>query len=125
MNTKFHMWLIFSFKIIEKSLLPNIHKNWIQHFLLVTLVGLLSQAVGHLLKPHMKSLPSYVKDTSDFITKIHNLKGIPQNAFLVTLDGTSLYSHDDGIKAFDHLMSEMGKSQAGSVILKLINFVLT
>ena len=76
----------------------------------------------------MKSLPSYVKDTSDFITKIHNLKGIPQNAFLVTLDGTSLYSnipHDDGIKAFDHLMSEMGKSQAGSVISKLINLVLT
>ena len=76
----------------------------------------------------MKSLPSYVKDTYDFITKIHNLKGIPQNAFLVILDGTSLYSnipHDDGIKAFDHLMSEMGKSQAGSVISKLINLVLT
>ena len=103
-------------------------KNWIQHFLVVTLVGLLSQAVGHLLKPHMKSLPSYVKDTSDLVTKIHNLIGIPQNAFLVTLDGTSLYSnipHDDGIKAFDHLMSEMGKSQAGSVISKLINLVLT
>ena len=71
----------------------------------------------------MESLPSYVKDTSDFITKIHNLKGIPQNAFLVTLDVTSLYSnipHDDGVKACDHFMTEGGKSQeARSVISKL------
>ena len=81
------------------------------------------------LKPYMESLPSYVKDTSDFITKIHNLKGIPENAFLVTLDVTSLYSnipHDDGIEACDHFMSEGGKSQeARSVISKPINLVLT
>ena len=62
----------------------------------------------------MESLPSYVKDTSDFITKIHDLKGIPQNAFLVTSDVKSLYSnipYSDGINACDHFMSEGGKSQ--------------
>ena len=57
------------------------------------------------------SLPSYMKDTSDFITKVHSLKGIPQNAVLITLDAT-LYSnipHDDGIKACDHLSHDMTK----------------
>ena len=70
-----------------------------------------------------------MKDTSDYIAKIHNFKRIPQNAFLVTLDVTSLYSnipHDDGIKACDHFMSEDGKSQqARLVISKLITLVLT
>ena len=45
----------------------------------------ISSYVDSILKPHMESLPSYVKDTSDFITKIHNLKGIPQNAFFSNL----------------------------------------
>ena len=61
--------------------------------------------------------------------QIHNLKGIPKNAFLVSLDVSSLYSnisHGDGIKACDHFMSEGGKSQeAVSVIEKLINLVVT
>ena len=89
----------------------------------------ISAYIDSILKPHMKSLPSYVKDTSDFITKIHNLTGIPRTAFLGTLDVTSLYSnipHDDDIKACDHSMSEGGKSQeARSGISKLINRVLT
>ena len=37
-----------------------------------------SAYVDSRLKPHMEFLPLYVKDTSDFTTKIHNLKGIPQ-----------------------------------------------
>ena len=41
----------------------------------------ISSYVDSILKAHNESLPSYGKDTSDFITKVHNLKGIPQNAF--------------------------------------------
>ena len=41
----------------------------------------ISAYIDSILKPHMESLPSYVKYTSDFITKIYNLKGIPQNVF--------------------------------------------
>ena len=117
-------------------------KNQIQNFPLVTLVGLLSPAVVHLLKIFQHILTAYlsptwnlwlrtfnVKDTSDFITKIHNLKCIPQNAFLITLDVKTLYSnipHSDCIKVCDRFMSEGGKSQASrSVISKLINLVLT
>ena len=45
----------------------------------------ISAYVDSILKPHMESLPSYVKETSDFITKIHDLEGIPQNAFFGNL----------------------------------------
>ena len=54
------------------------------------------------------------------LPKFTTYKRILQNAILVTLDVTSLYSnipHDDGIKACDHCMSDAGKSQeARSVI---------
>ena len=77
----------------------------------------------------MESLLSYVKDTSDFITKIHNLKVFLRTLFLVTLDVKSMYSnipHSDGIKACDHFMYEGGKSQeARSFISKPINLLLT
>ena len=80
------------------------------------------------LNPYMESLRSYVKDTSDFITTIHNLKIILENASLVTLDVTSLYSnipHDAGIIACAHFTSEGVNSQeVRSLILKLINLVL-
>lgn len=89
----------------------------------------ISAYLDSILKPHMESLPSYVKDTSDFITKLHSLKEIPQNAFLVTLDVASLYSnipHDDGIRACDHFMAEGGKSQeTRTAISSLIKLVLT
>ena len=35
-------------------------------------------------KSHMEFLSWYVKHATDFITKIHNLKGIPHKAFFVT-----------------------------------------
>ena len=77
----------------------------------------------------MESLPSYIRDTSDFISKIHGLKDIPETAFMVTLDVTSLYSnipHDDGISACEYFMSKDGKSQeTKSVISELIKLVLT
>ena len=36
-----------------------------------------------ILKPHMESLPSYIKDTSDFITKIRQLPPLSEDSFLV------------------------------------------
>ena len=74
----------------------------------------------------MESFPSYVKDTSDLITKLTT-----SNTLVKTLDVTSLYSNlsyknSDGIKACNHIMFEGGESKlARSVISKLINLVLT
>ena len=63
----------------------------------------ISQFVDYYLKPLVCTVPSYVKDTTDFLNKLANLNTIntlPDNAILVTLDVTSLYTnipHREGI----------------------------
>ena len=74
-----------------------------RHIVCGSLAENIKSCVDSILKPHMDSLSSCVKYTSDFISKFYNLKGIPQNTYLVTLDVTSLYSnipHDDSIKVY-------------------------
>jgi len=39
------------------------------------------------------NLPSYIKDTRDFIRKIENIDDLPENFILVSLDVTSLYTN--------------------------------
>ena len=49
----------------------------------------------------MKSEVSYMKDTSNFLSKLKNLGKIPENAFLVTADVVGLYlsiPHDKGLE---------------------------
>ena len=63
--------------------------------------------IDTILKPYMECLPSYVKDTSDFIKKLHSLQDLTTESYLVTLDVSSLYSnipHDDGIKAYNYFL---------------------
>ncbi|XP_053405151.1 uncharacterized protein LOC128558900 [Mercenaria mercenaria] len=62
----------------------------------------ISEYIDNILKPHMEALPSYVKDSTDFIKKLGSMPNISPNAFLVTMDVSSLYPnipHDDGIEA--------------------------
>ena len=57
----------------------------------------------------MKSLPSYVKDTTDFICKIKSVPKLSHNSLLVTLDVTSLYTsitHKDGIEAGKYYLNK-------------------
>ena len=50
-----------------------------------------SEFLDHHLQPIMKSDTSYIKDTNDFLTKLKNLKKVPDNAILVTADVVGLY----------------------------------
>ena len=55
----------------------------------------------HHLQPIMRSGMSYIKDTSDFLLKLKNLKKVPDNAILVTADVVGLYAsipHNDGLE---------------------------
>ena len=50
----------------------------------------------------VKSIDSYIKDTTHFLCKIQSVTNLPSNTLLVTLDVTSLYTnipHDEGIAA--------------------------
>ena len=51
----------------------------------------ISRFVDHHLQPLVREIPSYIKDTNDFINKIDNF-AVPPNSFLVTMDVKSLYT---------------------------------
>ena len=49
----------------------------------------------------MKSLPSYIRDTTDFINLISTTK-LPTDSYLVSIDVSSLYTnipHKEGVEA--------------------------
>ena len=52
----------------------------------------------------MKSGTSYIKDTNDFLSKLKNLKKVPDNAKLVTADAVGLYPsipHNEGLEVLN------------------------
>ena len=54
------------------------------------------------LRRRVEALPSFMKDTTDYLQKLAALNPLPPNTTLVTMDVTSLYtniSHSDCIKA--------------------------
>ena len=50
----------------------------------------ISSFVDEHIKPFVKTVPSYIRDTTDFINKLENTQNLPKTFFLVTLDVTSL-----------------------------------
>jgi hypothetical protein len=56
--------------------------------------------------PHVEALPSFIKDTTDYLQKMAALNPLPSNTTLVTMDVTSLYTnipHSDGIEACNEI----------------------
>ena len=49
-----------------------------------------SAFIDSTLKPYMQSLPSYTKDTTDFVNEIRQLPLVSMDSSLVTLDVSSL-----------------------------------
>ena len=59
----------------------------------------ISRFVDDHLQPLVREIPSYIKDTNEFIKKKNNFP-VPPNSLLVTMDVTSLYTsipNDEGI----------------------------
>ena len=85
-------------------LLPKIHKpgnlgrliassNWAP-------TENISRFVDCFLQPSVSTLPSLIRDTTDFISRLQRLPILPSGTLLMTLDVTSLYTnipHDEGI----------------------------
>ena len=60
----------------------------------------LSGYVDSLLNPLLHNIPSYIQDTTHFLRILNSIDYLPDNALLVTMDVTSLYTnipHDEGI----------------------------
>ena len=88
-----------------------------------------SKFIDYILKPHMQSLPSYIKVTTDFIIKLKQFQVTSEKAYLVTLDVSSLYTnipHEDGIEACRYFLENNGHSGSLSVdnVCALIELVM-
>ena len=87
-------------------LLPKIHKLNNSGRPIISLCDAptekISLFVDHHLRPFVELLPSYLRDTTHFLTRIRDLETLPPDTLLVTLDVKSLYTNipnHDGIKA--------------------------
>ena len=81
------------------------------------------------MQPHVKELPSYVKDTTDFLNKVDQLEKVPENSTLVSLDVKSLYTNipnNEGISAVKkHLDRKKLTNALSIVITTFLTLILT
>ena len=88
----------------------------------------MSAFVDRELQPLLANIPSYIKDTTDFLNKLSRFGDLPDNTILVKLDVTALYSsipHNDGIGACKKFLDRRALSTTSSEdIFQLIKFVL-
>lgn len=90
-------------------MLPRIHKSLIEpkgRPIVASndsLLELLSNFVDHFIKPYVLKLPSYINDSTDDINKISEIKDLPGEIFLVTLNVQSL------IKPYKYISHERGQ----------------
>ena len=89
----------------------------------------ISIIVDWFLKPLLPTIPSYIKDTNEFLRRLRGLGQLPSNALLVTLDVVALYPsipHDGGLDALSGFLRENHFSDVVTRgILDLARFVLT
>ena len=94
-------------------LLPKIHKKACPGRPVIlgcnTPTDRISEFVDHHLKPLVSSIPSFVKDTNDFLHKLRNMETLLEGAILVSLDVVGLYPHiphAEGLEAIRHVINE-------------------
>ena len=96
-------------------ILPNIHKDGIPGRPIILSCGAptenISQFVDFYLCPLVESIPSYIKDTTDFLCKLKSVGQIPKGSLLLTLDVSALYTnilHNEGIEACRKTLNTYG-----------------
>ena len=113
--------------------LPKIHKVGIPGRPIVSSCGSPTERISHFvdyyLNPLVKKIPSFIKDTNDFLCKLQNVQNVPSDSLLVTLDVSSLYTnipHDQGLEACrEALNSREVLSPPTEDIISLISSILT
>ncbi|KAJ8031266.1 Deleted in malignant brain tumors 1 protein [Holothuria leucospilota] len=113
-------------------LLPKVHKKGVPGRPVISACGSategLSEIVDFFLQPYLSTIPSFIKDTDDFIRKIRDINVIPPGAFLVTIDVVALYPsipHTNGLRALGDFLRECQlPTKVISGILKMSELVL-
>ena len=121
-------------KTAKFYLLPKIHKKNVPvpGGPITNAIGCATSTIAELvnfqLQPFVEKLKSYIKDTTDFLNKLEKIGTLPEDAILVTMDVSSLYTnipHNEGINAAAQTLEE-DESFTGStrVIIKFLSLVL-
>lgn len=88
----------------------------------------ISEAVYYHLKPLVQSLPSYIKDTTQFLLELEKVGPLHDNPILVTLAVSSLYTnipHIDGLQACRNFLNTgQSKSLPTERLCDLIQMIL-
>ena len=114
-------------------ILPKIHKTGNPGRPIVSSNGhpteRISQFIDFHINPLVASLDSHIKDTTDFLNKLANLAALPNNALLVTLDVSSLYTnipHNEGIDACRRFLdTRTDKHIPTETLCDLLRIILT
>ena len=70
----------------------------------------ISAHVDEFLRPIAERLPSYIRDTTDFIQRIKVFGKLPVECYLVTLDVSSLYTNIDNDEGLTVVLEELMKT---------------
>ena len=112
------------------KILPKVHKNPLVGRPIVASTKYLttpaSRFVDSILAPCLPSLPSYLKDSTDFIRDVCNLSIVP-GSYLVTADVSSLYTNipiTDCITSIDLFCRNVGCT-CTALVTELSRFILT
>ena len=113
--------------------LPKIHKPGNPGRPIISSCGApterISEYVDFHLQPLVRQIPSYLRDTKDFLQKITNLGRPPQECILLTLDVSSLYTnipHEEGKQACKHALNRrLQNNPPPSCLIKMIDQILT
>ena len=115
--------------------LPKIHKSLVDPpgrpivSQMNSLLSPLSEFVDFYNKPFVHKLPSYIKDSTDFINNISEISDLPEDTWLLTLDVTSLYTniaHEAGLDALKFYLSQRDQTvkPPNQFIIDLASYVL-
>ena len=80
------------------------------------------------LQPLAQAVKSYIKDTNDFLNKLHSLPKLPGNIILCTVDLVDLYPnilHEEGLSSLmKRLDNQMEKYISSDTLCDLAEVVL-
>ena len=88
----------------------------------------LSKFADHFLKPLVSNIPSFVKDSTDFLRRIFKLNhNLPTDIILLTIDVRSLYTnilHDEGIDASIEYLQRFNSEANTDFLKEVLTLVL-
>ena len=113
-------------------LLPKIHKKDIPGRPICSSINHptsnISKFVDEHIKHYVPKTNSYVRDTQHFISRLKLIGEVPENALLVMLEVSSLYTnipnHEGILAVAEHLRKNTDKQKIGPHLLKLLELVL-